>query len=154
MTTTHNYEVRYAANWQNIANFTKSLTQGKCVCCGKPATEVHHARYSINGEPIAGKEQPLVDVFPLCDAHHSEAHLKQNWVTDLGNPVLGNRNTPEYYQHLLRCAEPYKPKPQREYKPIIPVVLDDWEPYQEPEEGFNFLNLIYALPFLLLIFLL
>lgn len=144
--TTHDYSIRYASNWGDIANFTKKLTNGKCVCCNNPATEVHHARYAESGMPLAGKEKPLIDVFPLCDGHHSEAHQKQNWVHDFENPVHGNHNTPEYHQHLLKCAEPYRPKPQPKMQPraIVPVVVEEWEPYSE-SEGFNPLNLIYGL---------
>ena len=148
-----NYKIRYASNWGDIANFSKRLTQGKCVLCSDKAVEVHHARYAdAQGNPIAGHEKPLIDVFPLCKQHHELAHHKDNWIHDFDNPVHGNRNTPEFHQVLLESSEQYRPKlaPAREpIIPILPVVMDEWEPAQRP--GFNPFNLVYIVLIILML---
>lgn len=155
------YDSRYASNWGSIASFTKRLTQGKCVLCHKPATEVHHARYCDDkGYAIAGREKPLIDAFPLCDDHHDEAHLAENWYQDKENPVLLNRNYPHYNQRLYLAATPYRPqeKPVMRQLPIIPVV-EEFN-YQENEyrevnqqKTPNWLNWVFALPWLGLLLL-
>lgn len=158
----HDYESRYAPNWGVTATKTKKLTNGKCCLCHKPATEVHHARYCDDkGYAIAGREKPLIDVFPLCDEHHDEAHLSENWYQDKENPVLLNRNYPHYYQRLYLAATPYRPqeKPVMRQLPIIPVVEEfDYEEQEysplEPTKSFNWINLVFGLPWLGLLFLL
>lgn len=105
------YAYRYPANWKQISHETKILTGTLCCFpgCNHEATETHHARYqdergrSICDEPLAG-----VDVFPLCDRHHSHrsdpecAHHKDNWIYGTCQEPLeiDSRNTPAYYQKL------------------------------------------------------
>ncbi len=117
-----NFEDRYAGNWSTTRTKALRLTRGRCVICDFPATEVHHARYATNVYqyidkqcthliPNRGCEVPLSDVFPLCDTcHTTKAHHKNNWIEDKDNPVLLNRNTKEFYNHLLLAAKRFLPK--------------------------------------------
>lgn len=106
---------RYASNWPKIRKDTLLRTGGLCVMCRAKACEVHHTRYSYwdgrKWQRIAGKEQPLKDVFPLCRRCHGTAHSSQYWIWDKQNPDLGNRNTDDFVKYLQSCVKPRK-KPQ------------------------------------------
>lgn len=101
------YNDRYSDNWLSISHRTRRLTKGKCCFpgCQEKASETHHAVYWDNEGAIAGREIPGVHVFPLCNYHHATdhregAHHSNNWHKDSRNPVLKNRNTPQYYLKL------------------------------------------------------
>lgn len=105
------YAYRYPPNWKEISHEAKILTGTLCCFpgCKHEAAETHHARYqdeygrSICDEPLAG-----IDIFPLCDRHHSHrsdpecAHHKANWIYGTCQEPLeiDSQNTPEYYQKL------------------------------------------------------
>ena len=105
------YAYRYPPNWKQISHEAKILTGTLCCfpSCKHEAVETHHARYqdeygrSICDEPLAG-----IDIFPLCDRHHSHrsdpecAHHKGNWIYGTCQEPLeiDSQNTPEYYQKL------------------------------------------------------
>jgi hypothetical protein len=103
---------RYAANWRSIRQQTLQLTGGCCCLCAGRAKEVHHARYGLwdgkRYQSIAGKEHPLVDVFPLCNSCHTLAHAPQNWVWDKQNPALGNHNQPAFVERLQASLAPVR----------------------------------------------
>ena len=103
---------RYAPNWHSIRTATFQATGGKCTLCRCKARQIHHVRYGIwDGSKwvsTAGKERPLVDVFPLCLKHHKEAHLPQNWVWNSKNPELGNRNQAKFVKRLRSALIPVK----------------------------------------------
>ena len=68
--------------------------------------EVHHARYSDRDGAIAGREIPLVDVFPLCNECHDTYHFTNGyWIEDDEDPVLLNRNSPVAYWNLRMNAQ-------------------------------------------------
>jgi len=117
---------RYASNWPAIRRETMIRTGGLCVCCRGKAVEVHHVRYALwNGKKwqrIAGKERPLIDVFPLCRKCHEAAHKPAFWIWDKQDPELGNRNTDEFVKHLQSCIKP-KEKPQQQ--PLSTVTWAD-----------------------------
>jgi hypothetical protein len=99
------YNIRYAENWPEISRLTKRLTGGLCCYpgCNRQAAETHHVVYcDPQGNSIAGRERPGLEVFPLCLRHHEVAHLEKHWRKDTKNPVLGNCNTPEFYRILRR----------------------------------------------------
>ena len=106
------FPTRYASNWHQIRLATFSATGGKCTLCGGKAKQVHHVRYATwDGKKwtsIAGKERPLVDVYPLCLKHHKEAHAPHNWVWDKQNPALGNHNQPAFVERLQASLVPVK----------------------------------------------
>lgn len=105
------YAYRYPPNWKQVSHEAKILTGTLCCFpgCEHGATETHHARYqdergrSICDEPLAG-----IDIFPLCDRHHSHrsdpecAHHKDNWVYGTCQEPLeiDSHNTPSYRQKL------------------------------------------------------
>ena len=97
------YSIRYAANWTEISAQAKRMTNGSCCYpnCDNPATETHHVLYKDKQGAIAGREQPGVHVFGLCEEHHQLAHSPRNWRKDYRCPELGNKNTPKFYL-LLR----------------------------------------------------
>ncbi len=96
------FDSRYGENWNpNFLAHCHSLTRGKCCyCIRRRSNQVHHVRYARNGKPIAGREVPGVDVFPVCSRCHAELHNDTNWIKSVANPVLGNRNTAESIQRL------------------------------------------------------
>lgn len=102
---------RYAANWRQIRQQTLQLTGDRCCLCAAKAKEVHHVRYGLwDGKryrSIAGKERPLIDVFPLCNSCHTLAHAPHHWVWDKVNPELGNHNRPEFVQYLQAGLKPH-----------------------------------------------
>lgn len=98
------YDIRYAENWPEISRLAKRLTGGICCypSCTRKAIETHHALYhDLDGNSIAGRERPGLEIFPLCQRHHELAHFPKYWRKDSKNPVLNNQNTPEFYR-LLR----------------------------------------------------
>jgi hypothetical protein len=88
------YEDRYAKNWMVIQKQAMTATRRTCCYCLKrQAAEVHHVHYSDIFGAIAGREQPGIDVFPLCHScHHEVAHSQRHWVKNKARPVFGNHN--------------------------------------------------------------
>jgi len=72
MTTTRKYHTK----WTAISKRARRLTHGGCVwCLWRRARHVHHVRYKDGlGRPIAGRERPGGDVFPVCHKCHGVLH--------------------------------------------------------------------------------
>lgn len=97
------YSKRYSSRWPLISKQAKLATKYHCCLCHKKTKqlEVHHAKYcNWLGFSIAGRERVGVDIFPLCLSCHYQAHNGLNYIKDKKNPVLRNRNTPQFYQVL------------------------------------------------------
>lgn len=107
---TNDYSVRYASNWSAKSRECRALTGGICCYpgCNEPATESHHALYFDKEGAIAGREVSGVHIFPGCDEHVAmkccslpdNAHNWRNWIRPKKDPVMGNRNTANYYKKL------------------------------------------------------
>lgn len=117
------FDKRYADNWTKLAARARQATNGICCLCrSRKAVEVHHVRYARNGRAIAGKEQPGVDIFPLCGDCHKIAHQPKNWIKDKNNPVLGNRNHPEFVKRLQSGFKTAKKTPKLKSKTKLGIV--------------------------------
>ncbi len=55
--------------WQRKRYLVFKRDNGKCVYCGKPATQVHHLRYAKN----IGKE-PIQWLVSVCNECHNSRH--------------------------------------------------------------------------------
>jgi len=107
------YSKRYSSRWSLISKQAKLATKYHCCLCHKKSKylEVHHAMYSNwLGFSIAGKEELGTNIFPLCLPCHHQAHLNCNYIKDKKNPVLRNRNTPQFHRTLINSYSSLKRK--------------------------------------------
>jgi hypothetical protein len=95
------WEVRYALNYKRVAGLAHIAVKNKCCnCLRKKSKQVHHVMYQDKDGAIAGRELPGVHIFPLCVDCHKRAHLRDVWIRNRQNPVLGHRNTDEFIRKL------------------------------------------------------
>lgn len=59
--------------WKTIRGMVLKLDDGRCVVCGKPATNVHHNSYEM--DVLIGKD--LRQLMSLCRYHHKEAEFDE-----------------------------------------------------------------------------
>lgn len=101
-------ESRYQSWDKHRILCTKAHNQasGVCVCCMKAKSEqVHHTSYSLYGSG----DQVGINVFPVCEnCHRNECHSDANWITDLDDPIFGNRNTDSFTKLLRRNMSSYR----------------------------------------------
>ena len=60
--------------WKRIRSFVLSLFRGRCCCCGKRASQVHHQRYTkenLSGESYYG-------MVAICGFCHTKGEFKDN----------------------------------------------------------------------------
>lgn len=79
--------------WSDISLEVRRTTGNKCVLCSQPATCTHHTCYF-------GPYKAGVDLFGLCNACHTQAHLGRNWRQYRHQGVWRNKNTPHFYKRL------------------------------------------------------
>lgn len=66
--------------WQEKRSERLQIDGDKCVMCGRPASKcrsglnVHHIRYTRNGQSILGKEDVMKDLCTLCSPCHRKLH--------------------------------------------------------------------------------
>ena len=97
------YDARYDENWPDTASRAKKMNGGRCsLYPNLPANQVHHVRYRDERGPVAGREKPGRDVFPVSNKAHKELHSAANWKKDWMNPAQGNRGTEEMTSRLQR----------------------------------------------------
>lgn len=90
------YKLRYGFDWEIRSVAYRASLGGECTLCQARAAHAHHTNYKNIGREIAG-----LDVFPLCERHHKEAHLKGRWIFCRVDPLWGNHNT-EAYSRMLQ----------------------------------------------------
>jgi len=101
------WDSRYADNWEQICKIAHQATGDLCCLCWvAPSKQCHHVRYRDKRGAIKGREVAGRDVFPVCGSVnepgtcHFVAHLKENWIRDKKDPLLGNHNTSAFVKKL------------------------------------------------------
>lgn len=89
------YKLRYGFDWEVRSREIRASLRGECTLCCSPARHAHHANYKNIGREIAG-----FDAFPMCEKHHTQAHLKGRWIFCRVDPLWGNHNTDAYTEML------------------------------------------------------
>lgn len=79
--------------WSEISVEARRATNHKCCwCITGTATATHHAMYVDEQGAIAGRENPGMHVFPVCDdCHRPILHTSNYWI--YGDSHFLNRNT-------------------------------------------------------------
>jgi putative DNA primase/helicase len=92
--------------YRELCSAAHKATNGICVVCmTTKSKELHHTSYSLYGSG----DQVGINVFPVCEnCHRNECHSDANWITDLNDPIFGNRNTDSFTKLLRRNMSSYR----------------------------------------------